>query len=140
MKLSKNIKSKTGLWGILPKIITTQTAQCIYPYIFLPEDIYKDLISPDPKPRSIALLLHEKVHFVRQKRLGIFRWAFLYMVNSEFRFQEELLAYKEQMHYLQKSNLCLDLETRAKRLSSWLYLWCVSYERALAELQSLKSV
>lgn len=137
MNLSKNIKPKTGLWKILPKIISTKTAQCIYPFIFLPEDVYINLISPTPKPLSIAIFLHEKVHLERQKRKGILLWIILYIISPKFRFNEELLAFKEQIIYLKKHGLILDLEMRAKRLSSWLYLWCVSYEEALLELKNL---
>ncbi|VVA44201.1 conserved hypothetical protein [Candidatus Roizmanbacteria bacterium] len=135
MKRTANIKPKIGLWKFLPKIISTKTAQCIYPFIFLPEDIYKDLISPTPKSESVAVLLHEKVHFERQKEKGIVQWSILYIISSKFRFNEELLAFKEQIKYLKKLNLTLDLELRAKRLSSYLYLWCVSYEKALLELK-----
>ncbi len=135
MNLSNNIKPKTGLWKVFPKIISTKTAQCIYPFIFLPEDIYKDLISPTPKSESVAVLLHEKVHLERQKRKGIVQWSILYIISSKFRFNEELLAFKEQITYLRKHNLTLDLELKAKRLSSWLYLWCVSYEQALLDLK-----
>ena len=135
MKLSSYVKPKTGLWKILPKIISNKTAQCIYPFIFLPEDVYKDLISKTPKPKSIAIFLHEKVHLERQKRKGILLWIILYIISPKFRFNEELLAFKQQIKYLKKLNLTLDLELRAQRLSSWLYLWCVSYEKALLELQ-----
>lgn len=134
MNLSSSIKPKTGFWKFLPKIISTKTAQCIYPFIFLPEDIYKDLISPTPKTQSIAILLHEKVHFERQKK-GILLWIILYIISPKFRLKEELLAFKEQIEYLKKHNLTLDLELRAERLSSWLYLWCISYEKALLELK-----
>ena len=139
MKLTTNIKPKIGLWKFLPKIISTKTAQCIYPFIFLPEDIYKDLISPIPKPQSIAIFLHEKFHLERQKRIGILQWSILYIISPKFRLNEELLAFKEQIEYLKKHNLTLDLELRAKRLSSWLYLWCVSYEKALLKLKSFNS-
>lgn len=135
MNLSNNIKLKSNFWKVFPKIISTKTAQCIYPFIFLPEDVYKDLISKTPKPKSIAVLLHEKVHLERQKKQGILLWIIKYFISPKFRFNEELLAFKEQIEYLKKHNLTLDLELRAKRLSSWLYLWCVSYEKALLELK-----
>lgn len=135
MNLPKYVKSKSGFWKLFPKIISSGTAQCIYPFIFLPEHIYKDLISPTPKPSSVALLLHEQVHYERQKREGIILWPILYIISPKFRFNEELLAFKEQIEYLKKHNLTLDLELRAKRLSSWLYPWCVSYEKAFLELK-----
>ena len=84
MKLTTNVKAKTGLWKFLPKIISTKTAQCVYPFIFLPEHIYKDLISRTPKPESIAVLLHEKVHLERQKRKGIFFVAFYILFLQNF--------------------------------------------------------
>ena len=137
MKLTTNIKPKIGLWKFLPKIISSKTAQCIYPFIFLPKDIYDDILSKSPKPQSIAILLHEKTHLERQKGKGIILWITLYMISPKFRLNEELLAFKEQIKYLKKLNLTLDLELRAKRLSSWLYLWCISYKKALLELKKL---
>src|SRR3989339_225300 len=121
MKLTTNIKPKIGLWKFLPKIISSKTAQCIYPFIFLPKDIYDDILSKSPKPQSIAILLHEKAHLKRQKEKGIILWITLYIFSPKFRLNEELLAFKEQIKYLKKLNLTLDLELRAKRLSSWLY-------------------
>lgn len=135
MKLPKNVKPKTSFWKILPRIFSVRTAQSIYPFIFFPENIYCDLLSKSPKPQSIAILLHEKVHFERQKQQGILLWILKYLISPKFRFNEELLALKEQIRYSKKHNLTLDLETRAKELSSWLYLWCVSYEQALIELR-----
>ncbi|MEK9169489.1 MAG: hypothetical protein AAB788_01980, partial [Patescibacteria group bacterium] len=135
MNLPKYVKSKSGFWKLFPKIISSGTAQCTYPFIFLPENIYYDLISTSPKRQSISVLLHEEVHFKRQKQQGILLWIIKYLILSKFRFNEELLAFKEQVTYLKKHNLTLDLELRAKRLSSWLYLWCISYEKALLELK-----
>lgn len=137
MNLPKYVKLKSGFWKLFPKIISSGTAQCIYPFIFLPEAIYINLISPTPKPLSVAILLHEKIHLERQKRKGILLWIFLYIISPKFRFNEELLAFKEQIIYLKKHDITLDLETRAQRLSSWLYLWCISYKKALLELKKL---
>ena len=136
MKLSTHIKPKTNIWKIFPKIISSKTAQCIYPFIFLPENVYNDLKSSNPNPESFALLLHEQTHLERQKKYGIL-WFIKYLFSAKYRFNEELLAFKKQVSHLKKYNLNLDLETRAKRLSSWLYLWCITYKKALEELEKL---
>ena len=54
--------------------------------------------------------------------------------SRHFRFQEELLAIKASMKYLKRKKLTFDTDKSARHLSSWLYLWMVSYDRAKREL------
>lgn len=86
---------------------------------------------------------HEEVHCHRQKTLtysdiqggGVEDWWDRYIVDTEFRFHEELLAhkaewkkYREVMNILGKDGGYIDIV--AKRLSSPLYGSLVSFERA----------
>lgn len=131
MKLSPNVKIKRGLWKVFP--FSKYTAQAIYPNIYFSEKVYENLISNKPKPRYIASLLHEQTHINRQKEMGWIKWGLKYIISPQFRFREELEAIKASTKYLKKEE---DFDTAriAKYLSGWLYLWCVSYEKAKEEL------
>lgn len=110
------------------------TAQAISPFIFVTDEVYKSLSSENPNPRYVAALEHEKKHIEREKELGFIKFGTKYLFSPEFRFQEEMLATKEGMKYLKKNKLNFDTARSAKFMSSWLYLWMVSYERAKREL------
>lgn len=113
------------------------SAQAVSPFILVTPEIYDSLTLGNPHQRFIAVLEHEKKHIERQKELGFFNFGIKYLFSSEFRFQEELLATKEGMKYLKQNKLDFDTERSAKFLSSWLYLWMVSYERAKRELYKI---
>lgn len=133
MKLSNNIKIKSGLWNITP-LLSTYTCNAIYPNIYVPKEIYKNLSSKNPKPEYIAILKHEDTHIQRQKSQGWILWGLKYAFSSKFRFEEELIAIKAGMKYLKKHKLTFDTDRRAKFLSSYVYLWCVSYKEAKTKL------
>lgn len=64
---------------------------------------YHDGIYTD-QPMSRDLYIHEMVHFVRQgngesKELAD-KWVKTYLNNPVFRYEEELMAYREQYKYL----------------------------------------
>lgn len=133
MKLDKNIKPKTEFWKLVP-FLANKTAHGICPNVYLPQSIYDDLKSNTPNPYNVALLLHEQEHIKRQKEQGIANWLLKYIFSPKFRFNEELLADIPKIKYLKSKNLEFDLEKRAKQLSSWIYLWPVSYEEARKRL------
>ena len=58
----------------------------------------------------------------------------MYLISPSFRFKEELEAIRASMKYLKRKDVQFDTSKRAKYLSSWLYLWCVSYDIAKEEL------
>ena len=116
-------------------MIFAKTAQSIGPFIFVPNDVYRNLRSEKPTPKNIALLIHEETHRKRQKEMGYLKFACHYLSNPKFRFQEELLAIKEAMKYLKKNNIAFDFARKAKILSSFVYLWPVSKEYAEIELR-----
>ncbi len=98
--------------------------------VFLRRDIYDDLKSPRPSPKSVGFLIHEQTH---RRRMSNFEFV-IYWFDPKLRFQEELMADKERFKYLKKNKVKFDFEKRAKDLSSIYYLWCTSYENAKAEL------
>lgn len=128
------VKQKPYLWQFIPWL-ASYAAQAIYPNIYVSRKVYKDITSKSPNPRFIAVLEHEKRHFERQKELGLLKFGVNYLFCPKFRFQEELVAIKETMKYLKQRGLTFDIDRSAHFLSSWLYLWMVSFEKAKLELK-----
>ena len=130
------VKKKPKNWDFIPWL-SSYTAQAIYPNIFVSKEVYEDLSRSKPNHKFVAVLEHEKKHIERQKELGFIKFGVGYLFSPKFRFQEELLAIKEGMKYLKKNKLTFDTERSAKYLSSWLYLWMVSYDEAKKELDRI---
>lgn len=88
-------------------------------------------------PQSVgvppALIRHEGVHGDRQLAMGIEVWWDRYLVDAQFRFDEELLAHRAEYDWFRlykpkKSEAMLD--AISKRLASDLYGSMVSVEKA----------
>lgn len=45
-------------------------------------------------------LAHEEVHLERQKALGKWKWLYRYLTDKEFRLNEEVLAYAQEVYTL----------------------------------------
>lgn len=136
MKLSNNIKPKNGIWKLIP-YLANKTGHGIYPNVYLPIHIYKDLKSENPNPWNIGLLLHEQEHIKRQKSEGPVKWILKYIFIPKFRFEEEIIADIPMINYLKSKKLEFDIDRRAKQLSGWLYLWPVSYQTAREKLTNI---
>jgi antirestriction protein ArdC len=136
MKLPKNVKLKKGLAACIPWL-NNNTAQALYPNIYLPQKVYNNLKCSKPNPKFIAVLAHERKHLERQREIGHFRWDIKYSFCSSFRFNEELIATRAQMAVYKKYKKKFDIKKNAKYLSSWLYFWPVSYKTAQNELEKL---
>jgi len=135
VELPSNVKIKTGLWDIFP--FSKFTGQAIYPSIYIPKRIYKNLQSNKPKPQYVATLIHEQTHIKRAAKKGWIIWNLKYAFSPSFRFNEEIEAIKNSMIYLKRNNIAFNTDKRAKHLSSYLYLWCVSYKKAKEELDTI---
>lgn len=105
--------------------------------IYLRPEIYQNLLSKNPDPRNIGILIHENTHYSRMNKIGIFKFNIIYLFSRKSRLEEELVAYKEQMKYLKSKGLNYDLDRVAKNLSNWVYLWCTSYTQAKFKLQKI---
>jgi hypothetical protein len=128
MKLPLNVKPKGFLSNIFP--FSKYTAQAIYPNIYFQRGVYDNLKSEKPNPVYVAALKHEQTHIERQKKTGPLMWGLKYIFSPDFRFNEELEAIKATIKYYKKEKINFGIDRRAKLLSGWLYLWCVSYKRA----------
>lgn len=136
MKLPKYVREKPDFFRFTP-ILREYTANSIYPWIFLPTDIYKNLKSSQPDLHHIAILIHEQEHHKRQKKMGWFVFGVKYLFSPKFRFTEELIAVKKAMGFLKKNNIPFNFNRTAKVLSIYLYLWPVSKHYAEKELRKI---
>ncbi len=133
MRLDSNIKLKPWWWGVVP-MLSKYTANAIYPNIYLPKEVYENLLSNNPKPKWIAILKHEQEHITREKEFGAIMFGLKYLFSPKFRFQEELIAIKVQMKYLKSVGETFDTNKAATFLSGRLYLWPISYKLAKRSL------
>lgn len=117
--------------------LNNNTAQALYPNVYLPQKVYNDLKRPKPDPKFIAVLAHEQKHLERQKEVGSFKWGMRYSFCPKFRFNEELIATKAQMKVFKKFKKNFEIEKNARYLSGWLYWWMVSYEVAKGKLEKV---
>ncbi len=139
MKIPSNVKAKSWIWNVSP-VLSKYTANAIYPNIYVPKWLYEDLKNKNPNPKNISILIHEQTHIKREKEMGWLKWGFLYVFNSKFRLQEELIAIGESFKYLKSKDIKLtevEINKIARGLSSYLYLWMISYENAKKELKKL---
>lgn len=131
--ISYKLKPKTGLWSLLP--FNSSTAQTIFPYIFVPKKVFVNLNSVEPDLKYIALIEHEKVHLEQQQN-GVLIYLIKYILFPQFRYKQELVAYRTQIKYLKAHKIPVDIDKFAKILSSWIYLKCVSFKQAKQDLAS----
>ncbi len=102
--------------------------------------LYKDFMSDNPSHYVTGVVIHELEHLKRAKEKGFLRYHIVYRISSEFRYNEEIACHKPQFVYYKKVGYNFDLGKRAKILSGSLYLWCVSYNRALNDLIKLRDI
>lgn len=129
------VKRKPTYWKYIPWL--SGPANTIYPYIYMPKKVFEDLIDQHPSPNSLATLAHEETHLKRQEQIGIGKYALLYICSHRFRFTEELAATQAQIQLLHTHGVQFDTHARAKALSSWEYLWCAPFTKALQQLNEI---
>ena len=118
MKLPNNIKQYPTYFKHLPisnKGFTTLVGKTIY----LSKDIISDLKTADPKPMSVAVLLHQQVHAKDASLWKMLKYIFI----KDFRIHEEITAYSVMFHYLKEQHQTFDFDHAAKDFSNARYLW-----------------
>ena len=139
MILDAHVKMIPTWWKFIP-FLGVEIATTIYPYIYLPKDMYVDLISENPSILNMSVLIHEKVHIDRQIQHGsILLWNINYLLIPKFRLDEEIVAIREQMVFLKKHGKKYDYERKAQQFSSSTYLWVLPYKKSIELLMSLWS-
>src|SRR5437868_4789769 len=128
---------KEGIpWTLIPNI-GNNTLTAIGTHVYVPSRVYENLLSTHPDKQYLAILEHEFVHIDRQRDMGVFKWILFYLISNKFRIQEEIIADRARMEYLAKNGEMFDIEHRARQLSSWLYLYAISYEQAKEQLENV---
>jgi hypothetical protein len=117
--------------------LSPHSGTAIYPYVYVSRALYDNLISGNPDPSSVALVLHEQEHIERIRNTGALKWYSRYLFSPKFRLHEELAATKPQFAYLKRMDISAHLEHRAKVLSGPMYLWPASYDDALKQLYAI---
>lgn len=93
-------------------------------------------------PLPTHLFVHECVHFMRQGAgedvENAKAWCIKYVEDPEFRYAEELLAYREQYQYMikhmRKSDAFDNAKVLAADLSGPMYGRLVTYHKALSDI------
>lgn len=97
---------------------------------------YGDILyNPDNAPFDRFLLVHEQTHKEQQERIGVAEWWNLYLHNTQFRFEQEVEAYRNQWrvvksHGKDRNKLEDYLRQIATSLASPLYGSMVTYSEA----------
>lgn len=131
-----NIRKKPWWMYIFPWL-WGNTGIALYPNFYVSSEMYRNLNSERPTPRSISVALHELEHLKRARIFGVIHYYAAYVFNRRFRFEEEIACKKVEISYLRTHGESLDLTRAARMLSGWLYGWCTSEKEALQRLESL---
>lgn len=93
-----------------------------------------NIYANSPLPQH--LIIHETVHLERQKEMGADKWVDKYLTDKEFRLNEEILAYREQLKSIKNRDERAKLLIKCSQdLSSPLYGNIVTFFEALKLLR-----
>lgn len=135
---TERIKPIPWWWSYVPFLhgnIASSLAP-ISPYVYLPKDMYKNILGNNPNPENIAVLHHEFTHFERYKNVSWWE-AFGYIYSRKVRINEELFSISNEMRYRVKNNLEYNTNRKAKHFSGPVYLWASNYKDAYEVLENL---
>lgn len=134
-KLANYIQPKYFWLKFIP-LLSNNIANSIYPFIFLPKEVFDNLKTNRPNPYYIALLIHEEKHRERQKQ-KLFSFWIKYLLSSSFRFAEELIAVKTGIKYLKENNIPFYFNDKNKKELKCLYFWPISRYYNMENLKKL---
>ena len=78
------------------------------------------------------LQIHERRHLIRQQKIGVDEWVEKYLTDTQFRLNEELIAYKEQLQSVKNRSARHRLRIQcANDLASPLYGNIVTLQEAM---------
>lgn len=100
---------------------------------------YGDTIyNPSGQEIQDHLELHESIHEVQQSKIGVEEWWDKYLIDVDFRLEQELEAYRAQYKFTSKvygrANAQMLLKEVAKDLSSPMYGSIMKYKQARKEI------
>lgn len=78
------------------------------------------------------LQVHERRHLIRQQKIGVDEWVERYLTDTQFRLNEEVIAYKEQLESVKNRSARHRLRIQcANDLASPLYGNIVTLQEAI---------
>lgn len=96
----KIVNEKPPIWASVRVLLDFDEKRTIFTYGDTIYNPAKVIVSPD-------LIVHEMVHEKQQAAMNLFgrwfgaaRWWKIYLHDPEFRFRQELEAYRAQYHYM----------------------------------------
>ena len=91
---------------------------------------YKEIYSNYELPPDIQV--HEETHLKQQEEYGAEKWIKRYLIDSKFRFEQEVEAFKAQVnHFKDRNQRFISQRLCAKTLSSDLYGGFITFEKAM---------
>ncbi len=118
--------------------LDSNVAQAVYPFIFLPPDLYTRIFeTPSIDPADLSVIVHERIHIDRAREVSPFLYFSRYSSDPAFRLNEELLAIEAQMRYLRLFGVRYDIESKALQFSGETYGRMLSLEEAESVLSAL---
>ena len=97
-----------------------------------------DIYIPSGRPLPPSLIAHEGVHVERQLEMGVEAWWARYLVDVQFRYNEELLAHRAEYRVIiegaSRQVRRSALKMVAKRLTLPLYGSLVSLQKAMEDI------
>ncbi len=92
--------------------------------------IYTDDVLPH------HLIVHEQTHHLQQERDGLKYWVDNYLNNDQYRLDQEIEAYRNQLKSIKDRNDRFKLQMEcARNLSSDLYGGIISYSEAMKAIK-----
>lgn len=102
-----------------------------------------DIYAPNHTELPPEILAHEQVHIDRQLKQGVKEWWAQYLVDYDFRLEEEILAHQAEYLCLIKTASRQvrrsALKAIAKKLASPLYGKMLSFNDATAKLKEMEA-
>lgn len=126
-------------WHKYLPFVGTDLVRARFPYIYLPDFMYRRWLRNELSIQEESVLIHESMHIQRQKAMGPFWFSVKYFISPHFRLHEELVAIREQMVYLKQQGEFYDFDRKAKQFASYEYFWVTSFEEGRKMLEGLWS-
>jgi hypothetical protein len=127
--------------NIIP-LLDTSIAHALYPFIYLPNDLYDRLLKSGEDDADVfAVILHEREHLLRMKNakpyfVGSILFIFRYILgDKKFILAEELAAIEVEMRYRKSRQILYDIERKASQFSGALYDHLLSHDEAIEVLK-----
>lgn len=97
-------------------------------------------LAKNPEPLFTGTMLHERVHTIRQAKMGLTKWLGKYVTDPDFMWEEEAEGWFVFIQYLRSKGQGINIDQTAKVLSGYKTILgkrMVSFADAKAWVQSV---